>query len=319
MLCAAHNKKTNSHAGMTKVPRISAHLCDLCVETKLTQRPMSERRARREHAMWRMIGALNSLLSKKGCASSFYSGTISGAMSDFVMKSIARVVPDVAGPFQHTFGGTPTHRGIKPRGSSQPLHLLYTFDMKDPLVPIRMRGVRYLPLYYGFVYNAGAVGYRVVSDDEIQILYMETKRVEPDFPYENYPGEFPEVPVSLTPISYEDHKTLVYYLECEDYGLKKHLSEADKTFLKETHYPFTQLGGIQRMWQGVPQAPCPDKKCECHKYDFYLEVFAVVWNRPVPNVYLWDNDRSTRDNLESQVIFQICPECRAIYVCNRCT
>ena len=235
---------------------------------------------------------------------------------DFVMKSIARVVPNVAGPFKHRFGGTPTHRGIKPRGSSQPLHLLYTFDTKDPLFPVRVRGVRHLPFYYCFPYNAGALGYRVVSDDEIKILYMETKRVEPDFPYENFPNEFPEVPVSLTPISYDDHKTLVYYLALEDSNLKKHLSEEDKTFLKETGYPFTQLGGIQRMWQDVPQAPCPDKTCECHKYNFYLEVFAVVWNQPVPGVSLWTEKQ---DDWEIQIIFQICPECRAIYVCNRCT
>lgn len=233
------------------------------------------------------------------------------------MKSIARVVPNVDGPFRHRFGGTPTHRGIKPRGSSQPLHLLYSFDTKDPLFPVRVRGVRHLPLYYCFPYNAGALGYRVVSDDEIKILYMETKRVEPDFPYENFPNEFPEKPVSLVPISYEEHKTLVYYLAWEDYRLdKKDLSEPDKTFIKESGYPFTQLGGIQRMWQDVPQAPCPDKTCENHRYNFFLEVFAVVWNQPIPNLYLWTKKR---DEWEVQIIYQICPKCRAIYVCNRCT
>jgi hypothetical protein len=48
---------------------------------------------------------------------------------------------------------------------------------------------------------------------------METKHVQPDFPYANYPNEFPKTPVSLTPISYEEHKTLVYCLTCEDYNL----------------------------------------------------------------------------------------------------
>ena len=239
-------------------------------------------------------------------------------MSDFVMKSIARVVPNGSGSYHHRFGGTPVHRGIKPRGCSAPLHLLYTFDMKDPLVPVRIPRVRYLPLYYSFVYNAGAVGYQVVSNSEINILYMETKTVEPDFPYPNYPDEFPETPVSLIPISYEEHKTLVYYLACEDENLTRtHVSEEDKAFLKETGYPFTQLGGIQRMWQGVPQVPCPNKKCECHKYDYYMDVFAVIWNNPVPKVYLWDDD--PRSRWEVQTIFQMCPQCRSIYACNRCT
>lgn len=238
-------------------------------------------------------------------------------MSGFVMKSIARVVPNVACSFQHRFGGRPAHRGIKPRGSSQPLHLLYTFDTKDPLVPVRVPGSRYLPLYYCFPYNAGAVGYRVVSDEEIKILYMETKHVQPDFPYENYPNEFPETPVSLTPISYDEHKTLVYYLTCEDYNLHEYFSKEDRAFLKQTDYPFTQLGGIQRMWQDIPEAACPNKQCAYHKHNCFMQVFAVVWNQPVPKVYLWDDDPKSR--WEIQTIFQICPLCNSIYVCNRCT
>ena len=72
---------------------------------------------------------------------------------------------------------------------------------EDPLVPVRIPRVRYLPLYYSFVYNAGAVGYQVVSDTEINILYLETTKVEPNFPYENYPAAFPETPVSLSMIA----------------------------------------------------------------------------------------------------------------------
>jgi hypothetical protein len=239
-------------------------------------------------------------------------------MSDFVMKSVARVVPSVKGSFNHSFGGPPVHRGSKPRGSSQPLHLLYTFDTKDPSVPVRIPRVRYLPLYYCFPYNAGALGYRVVSDAEIYILYMETKRVQPDFPYENYPSEFVKTPVSLTPISYEDHKTLVYYVTLEDNNLqRKYLSKEDKEFLAQSGYPFTQLGGIQRMWQGVPEVPCPNKNCEYHRYTSFMPVFAVVWNHPVPNVYLWDDDPES--NWEVQVIFQMCPLCHSVYVCNRCS
>lgn len=241
-------------------------------------------------------------------------------MSGFVMNSIARVVPGVGGFFHHRFGGPPAHRGVKPRGNSQPLHLLYTFDTRDRLVPVRLPRVRYLPLYYCFPYNGGAVGYRVVSDKEIKILYLETKQVETDFPYEDYPIEFPETPVSLTPISYEEHKTLVYYLTCEDYNLqKKYFSEGDRTFLKQSGYPFTQLGGIQRLWQDVPEIPCPNRKCKYHKFACFMQVFAVVWNQPVTNVYLWDDDPESRDYCEVQVIFQICPLCHSIYASNQCT
>jgi len=241
-------------------------------------------------------------------------------MSGFVMDRIARVVPGASGSFRHRFGGPRAHRGVKPHRNGPPLHLLYNFDCEDPLVPIRVADVRYLPLYYCFPYNAGAVGYRVLSDTEIEILYLETKDVVPDFPYKNYPDEFPETPVSLTPISYEEHKTLVYYQACEDYNLTKdYLNKEDRAVLKQIGYPFTQLGGIQRMWQGVPDVPCPNKNCKYHKFNCFMQVFAVVWNRPVPNVYLWDNDPESRDDFEVQTIFQVCPLCSSIYACNRCT
>lgn len=97
------------------------------------------------------------------------------------------------------------------------------------------------------------------------------------------------------------------------------MSKEDRAFLKQTGYPFTQLGGIQRMWQDVPEAPCPNKKCKYHKYDCLMNVFAVVWNRPVPNVYLWDDDPDSRDDVEVQTIFQVCSLCHSIYACNRCT
>ena len=238
-------------------------------------------------------------------------------MSGFVMDSIARVEPNSIGSFRHRFGGSSAHRGVVPCGNSQPLHLLYTFDTTDPLFPVRLPNARFLPFYYCFPYNAGGVGYRVVSDEEIEILYMETTRVESDFPYENYPDTFPETPISLVPISYEEHKTLVYKLACEDYYIEdEYLSDTDRNFLKQSGYPFTQLGGVQRMWQGVPTVTCPNIKC---RNSCFIDVFAVIWNQPVPGVYIWDNDPEFCDNIEIQTIFQICPICHSIYACNRCT
>jgi hypothetical protein len=109
----------------------------------------------------------------------------------------------------------------------------------------------------------------------------------------------------------------VYHIALEENGIENQsLSEADQKYLKECGYPFTQLGGIQLMWQGVPTVPCPNRKCENHKYDGTLQVLAVVWNEPLTGVFLWNKE--TEDN-DVQVIFQICPKCKAIYACNRCT
>jgi hypothetical protein len=240
-------------------------------------------------------------------------------MGEFVMNSIVRAVP-LAGKFLHRFGGQPAHRGTVPRGDKQPLHLLYTFDTYDPLFPIKISNARFLPLYYCFPYNTSDIGYKVVSDTEIEILHMRTRRAMPDFPYENYPANFPEVPVSLVPVTYEEHKTLIYYMALEDHFMERdYLNEADKRFIESIGYPFTQIGGVQRMWQGVPEVGCPNKKCENHNDEYSMGVFAVIWNQPVPDVYLWDVEPDFRDNTDVQLIFQICSECHAIYVCNRCT
>jgi hypothetical protein len=194
------------------------------------------------------------------------------------------------------------------------LDLVYTFDTADPAFPVQIPGIRFLPLYYSFRYNGGACGYRVKSEDEIEVFYMETYKVERDFRYTGYPLHFPERSVRLVPVSYEQHKSLVFYLEA---GIEA-LGDADRKMVtKELHYPFTQLGGIHRMWQGVPTVACPNPSCEYSEYNCFMDVFAVVWNEPHSGVFLWDAE--TPDGCDVQIIFQICPKCRSIHACNRCT
>lgn len=234
------------------------------------------------------------------------------------MTSISRVVLESDGIHQHRFGGPPVHRGSIPKPGDSALHLLYTFDTTDPQFPTRMPGVRYLPLYYCFQYNAGDVGYHVLSDDRIRIRYMSTTKVENDFPFEHYPAEFPEHNVSLQPISYDEHKALLLSMAFSDHIIDDeiYLSESDRHFIQQSDYPFTQIGGIQRMWQGVPEVECPFHHKADHVNAWGMQVFAVVWNEPVPGVYRWDDEGLADD---SQVIFQICPACHYIHACNRYT
>ena len=246
-------------------------------------------------------------------------------MSKIIQRKVARVVEGVDEQFRHRFGGLENHTGTTPSGCEIPLHLLYTFDTTDPAFPLQIPGIRYLPLYYSFPYNAGACGYQVKSETEIEVLYMETKTVERDFPYENYPAAFPERPVRLLPISYEQHKTLVFYLEADAPALS---DDDRRLILEEFKYPFTQLGGIHRMWQGIPDAACPNPSCHNHRFSCFMEVFAVIWNQPHKGVFLWETppvkkyrwEKDAGDDFcDTQVIFQICPKCFAIHACNRCT
>lgn len=233
-------------------------------------------------------------------------------MSGFVLNKATKVAEGVDERYQHHFGGRNGLKGSVPPGCSLPLHLLYTFDTLDPAFPLRVEGVRLLPLCFSFTYNGGACGYRVRSDNEIQVLYMETREIEREFPFNNYPSEFPLRKVRLEPLTYEQHKTLVFSIEAG----KEALSAADrKLIFDDLKYPFTQLGGVQFMWQGIPQVHCPNPECEYSRYSCFMEVFAVVWDTPVDGVSLWSDNEYKSD---VQVIFQICPKCRSIHVCNRC-
>lgn len=244
--------------------------------------------------------------------------------SDTILNKVSRVIEGTDERFTHTFGGPARHKGTTPLGCELPLHLIYTIDTADPSFPFQLPGIRHLPLYYSFPYNAGACGYRVKSENEIQVLYMETKKLEPDFPYQNYPREFPERRVSLVPLTYEQHKTLVYYLEADKEGLN---AEDREWITEEMRYPFTQIGGIHKMWQGIPNVACPNRDCSNSKYNCFMEVFAVVWNEPHKGIFLWEHPEPKRYLWQKegsfycdvQVIFQICPKCFSIHACNRCT
>lgn len=244
--------------------------------------------------------------------------------STAILNKVARVVEGVDKRFHHTFGGPTRHSGTTPPGCDTPLHLLYVFDTSDPAFPLRIPKIRYLPLYYSFPYNAGACGYRVMSETKIEVLYMETKEVEKDFPYTNYPSEFPRRRVRLASIPYRHHKTLVFYLEAGEEAL----SEGDrKLILEKYRYPFTQLGGIHRMWQDVPSVRCPNSACENSEFTSTMDVIAVIWNQPHKGVFLWDVphnaeyswEKDYEDTCDVQVIFQICPKCHSIHACNRST
>jgi hypothetical protein len=227
------------------------------------------------------------------------------------MTRVARVVEGRDKQFQHLFGGRIPYSGITPTGCKLPLHLLYRFDTDDPAFPLKIPGVRFLPLFFPFQYDGGACGYRVKSDTEIEILYLQNKRIVKDFPYEDYPSEFDERHVRLEPITYEQHKVIAFLLE----GGEKALSKKDhKLLFTDLRYPFSQLGGIHELKQGFPDVACPEPTCENSRCSDFMEVFAVVWHEPHPGVFLWD---SSADDV--QLIFLICPTCHALHACNRCS
>src|SRR5262245_9854047 len=119
-----------------------------------------------------------------------------------------RIVRASSSNHGHQFGGGQEYRGAIPSGADAPVQLLFRLNLRDPLSPIHIKGVDWLPLFYPFQYDACAMGYRILGDFEIEILTMETTEVIEDFPYPNFPAAFPQVPVELVAMSYDETKVL---------------------------------------------------------------------------------------------------------------
>lgn len=102
---------------------------------------------------------------------------------------------------RHVFGGRPYHLGITPKGSHVPTHRIFQIDLTDPNLPFTSPDIKTLPLYYPLKYGYGGPGmqYRVISESEIEIIYMTDP--EPDSEDQAYVmvSEFPEVRFRLLP------------------------------------------------------------------------------------------------------------------------
>jgi hypothetical protein len=225
--------------------------------------------------------------------------------------------------YKHTFGGASRHSGVVPAGGKQPLHLLYSLDTSDPKLTLKIPGVRWLPLYHGFIYDNRDVGYRVLSDSAIEILHVETTEIAKDFPYANYPTAFPKLPAWLSDSVFDPTEPVDVFLYRTVFGyewLTADQRDALHQFMAtsyreiEEHEPpetFEELAEEHRwyLFSNPPyDPPCPNKDCPNHATRGKMHILAVIVNEVAPGIYLYGKYLD-----DVQLIFQICPTCHAIY------
>ena len=75
-------------------------------------------------------------------------------------------------PFAHSFGGSHPYEGLRLDRKRPPVHLLFRLDASDPAVGVRLPNAKFLPLLCAIRYGACHLGYRVVSDDRVEVLYQ---------------------------------------------------------------------------------------------------------------------------------------------------
>lgn len=225
----------------------------------------------------------------------------------------ARIVPGADRHFDHWFGGPPVHTGVRFRNSATPLHLVYSLDLRDPAVGVTWPLAPRLPLYYGFRFDGAQCGYRVVNEHRITLL-TEPGRLCDDFPYANYPREFPRIRVRTSPLQYEDAKLMLFCDAFSRYSLgtpECALSARDNARLQRLGHPFSQVGEPMWLMQGRPHSACPDPKCRSRYPSWKMETIAVVCDTPAPGVSLWGGNCV-------QVVFELCTRCGAILASNQC-
>lgn len=103
-----------------------------------------------------------------------------------------------SGEYDHWFGSAGDFKvNGQPKGK-RGIHQLMTLDLRDPIISNIFSGIDRLPLFYGFHYESGHLEYAIADSRSITITDLDESSYSIDWPYPEYPAEFPVIPFTLT-------------------------------------------------------------------------------------------------------------------------
>ncbi len=228
--------------------------------------------------------------------------------------------------YGHTFGGPIAHPGAtRKKCKGRLLHLLHRINLQDPVIGLKIPGVQWLPLYYCFDFRVNAFGYRLTSDADLQVYFWRKEQnvsKEESFPDDDYPTEFPQRKIALKRFSYDPTNRKDAFSMAGVFGIDRLSakdrawvlrqeaatsisSETEEELLASLSSPFVQCR---------PNSQCPNPDCKNHAIRGALQPIALVPNEPVKGVQLFGLYED-----DVQLIFELCPDCNTIHVCNQCT
>lgn len=233
------------------------------------------------------------------------------------------------GRFQHSFGGPHDRKGTSRDDCNGILiHLLHRIDLTDPLVPLKIPGMRWMPFYYCFDFRVNELGYRLVSDDELVVFFPDDDpnvSTSEEWPDKNYPLEFPRSAIRVESLQYDPTIREDAYDWAGVFGISK-LSKEDQRFIKQqvanrmaglrlkipkTERDFDQAL-IHPFGQGKPVGPCLNPECSNRKVRSSLNTIALMPAEPIKGIHTFG-----RWGDGVQLIFQKCPKCHTIRVSNQ--
>lgn len=204
--------------------------------------------------------------------------------------------PDGSGFSHYLCGVSKLFNALSPN-SGLPLLCLASLDAKDNRLEFESFKEERVDLLYSWTcaIPEGEFIYRI-SQGTINIISFTSGEGYPDFPFANYPGSFPEIPVSLAVVSDAEATTARILNTNRNFDAwSKH---------GELVRPYHQIGGEPVFIQKYSPMVCPI----CKKDMAFL---AVIGNANWQPHGFCDNDYV-------QVIYNVCDICFTIGVYNIC-
>ena len=206
--------------------------------------------------------------------------------------------------FNHFFGGA--IGDIAPKLASTPLHVLYSLDLRDPLLDFLSVESKRLSLVFPLTVDGGQVSYLCTPDGGINLIGKVPGPRAKGWPRPEYPDALPKIPLQVHELTYEEYRAALFAYKI---GPAEWLRKDDQAILKRIGREFTQLGGVQELAFGEPfDMNCPNPKCTSYE-QLSMSVFTSIWNEPLPGVVLW------YDGADVQISYTMCRNCKAISAC----
>jgi hypothetical protein len=249
-------------------------------------------------------------------------------LSTFMAKSVAVSQHD------HWIGGPARHKSAYCAVCDRPFLLIWDLNCRDERFVLDGKSVfgtlDRLPLYYCWTCSS-RFSYRLTADD-IEILEFHGEYQGDDFPYSDYPENFPRV--SLEFFAYEDVPAEVNNFfavwKADENRMTLSVDECDlltrwfgHTVKNSLGIWWAQLGGEPFLIQGTETYICPNPKCSGSKTGVPMKVLAAIPNDPPSGLPMLENTAQVNKqgghfNHFVQLVYYFCDQCHTIRALNEC-
>lgn len=229
----------------------------------------------------------------------------------------------------HTFGGPPDRTGASRDNSKGVLlHLLHRLNLRDPRIPFTIPGFAWVPLYYCFDFRVNELGYRLTSDESMEVYFPKRERNvsrDESWPYEDYPLQFPRAQIKLSGLKYDPTDLEDAFHWAGIFGIDKLSSRqqaaAKRRAAKDSELMTGVLPDSEAEFrealslpfpQGRPIDLCLNPGCPNRRREGQLEVVAMIPGEPVKGMHIFGPDFD-----HVIVIVLKCPKCNAFRVSNQ--